>query len=154
MTRLAEAREILEVFGFDKGRSNERSARTLLALAKMDEDSKWANATNPMLGVRAILDWIRDRLGHEVAENTRETYRRKTLHQFRDAGFVSNTKSGSWKRGFWVRSPGGPQIPGQWSESELSRSNPAFTRLGARTAQNWRQVSAPVCGSGTHSTGW
>lgn len=41
-----------------------------------------------MLGVRAILDWIRVDLGHEVAENTRETYRRQTLHQFRDAGFV------------------------------------------------------------------
>jgi len=41
-----------------------------------------------MLGVRAIIDWIRERLGHEVAENTRETYRRQTLHQFRDAGFV------------------------------------------------------------------
>ena len=41
-----------------------------------------------MLGVRAILDWIRNQLGHEVAENTRETYRRQTLHQFRDAGFI------------------------------------------------------------------
>ncbi|KQB83684.1 Type-2 restriction enzyme AplI [Corynebacterium oculi] len=41
-----------------------------------------------MLGVRGILDWIRERLNFEVAENTRETYRRQTLHQFRDAGFV------------------------------------------------------------------
>ena len=38
--------------------------------------------------MRAILDWIRERLGVDVAENTRETYRRQTLHQFRDAGFV------------------------------------------------------------------
>ncbi|PSK93621.1 type II restriction enzyme [Murinocardiopsis flavida] len=88
MTRLDEAREILNAFGFDKARSNERSGRTLLALAHLDEGSEWADATNPMLGVRAILDWIRDRLGHEIAENTRETYRRQTLHQFRDAGFI------------------------------------------------------------------
>lgn len=88
MSRLDEAREILEVFGFDKARSNERSGRTLLALAQLTEDSTWNEAKNPMLGVRAILDWIRDELGHEVAENTRETYRRQTLHQFRDAGFV------------------------------------------------------------------
>lgn len=88
MNRLEEAREILEAFGFDKGRSNARSGRTLLALAQLTEDTNWSAATNPMLGVRAILDWIRDGLGHEVAENTRETYRRQTLHQFRDAGFV------------------------------------------------------------------
>lgn len=88
MSRLDEAREILESFGFDKGRSNDRSARTLLALAQLNEHSSWSEATNEMLGVRAILDWIRDELRHEVAENTRETYRRQTLHQFRDAGFV------------------------------------------------------------------
>lgn len=88
MTRLAEARQILREFGFDKGRSNERSGRTLLALARISEEGNWADASNPMIGVRAILDWVRTQLGHEVAENTRETYRRQTLHQFRDAGFV------------------------------------------------------------------
>ncbi|MFE9887490.1 BsuBI/PstI family type II restriction endonuclease [Streptomyces scopuliridis] len=88
MSRLDEAKEILQSFGFDKGRSNDRSGRTLLALAQLGETSSWADATNDMLGVRAILDWIRDELGHVVAENTRETYRRQTLHQFRDAGFV------------------------------------------------------------------
>lgn len=86
MTRLDEAKEILKAFDFDAGRSNDRSARTLLALAQIDENSTWAEASNKMLGVRAILDWVRVRLGHEVAENTRETYRRQTLHQFRDAG--------------------------------------------------------------------
>lgn len=88
MTRLDEARQILEAFGFDKARTNERAGRTLLALAQLDETSSWSDATNPMLGVRAILDWIRERLDFEIAENTRETYRRQTLHQFRDAGFV------------------------------------------------------------------
>ena len=88
MSRLDEAREILKAFGFDKARTNERSGRTLLALAQVSERESWADASNPMLGVRAILDWIRDRQGHVIAENTRETYRRQTLHQFRDAGFV------------------------------------------------------------------
>lgn len=88
MTRLDEARALLAKFGFDRGRSNERSGRTLLALVHLDEEGEWADATNQMLGVRAILDWIRDQLGHEIAENTRETYRRQTLHQFRDAGFI------------------------------------------------------------------
>lgn len=88
MTRLDEAKKILEAFGFDQQRSNDRSGRTLLALAQLDEHGAWSDAQNPMLGLRAILDWVRERLDHEVAENTRETYRRQTLHQFRDAGFV------------------------------------------------------------------
>lgn len=88
MTRLAEAREILAAFGFDKGRSNVRSGRTLLALTQLDENGSWADAQNPMLGVRAILDWIRTQLDFPIAENTRETYRRQTLHQFVEAGFV------------------------------------------------------------------
>lgn len=88
MTRLEEAREILKALGFDAGRSNERSARTLLALAQLSEQSSWIDAVNPRLGVRAILDWIREELDFPVAENTRETYRRQTLHQFRDAGLV------------------------------------------------------------------
>lgn len=88
MSRLDEARMILQALGFDAGRSNERSARTLLALAQLTEESSWSEAQNPRLGVRAILDWIREELDFPVAENTRETYRRQTLHQFRDAGFV------------------------------------------------------------------
>lgn len=88
MSRLDEARMILSVLGFDAGRSNDRSARTLLALAQLNEQSLWSDAKNPRLGVRAILDWIREELDFPIAENTRETYRRQTLHQFRDAGLV------------------------------------------------------------------
>lgn len=88
MTQLDEAKTILKAFGFDQARCNDRSGRTLLALAQLNEDRKWSDAQNPMLGLRAILDWIRDELDYEVAENTREAYRRQTLHQFRDAGFV------------------------------------------------------------------
>ena len=88
MTMLDEARAILTVLGFDKGRTNERSGRTLLALVQLREGNAWSDAKNPRMGVRAILDWIREELDFPVAENTRETYRRQTLHQFIDAGLV------------------------------------------------------------------
>lgn len=88
MSRLDESKQILTALGFDAARSNDRSGRTLLALARLTEASSWADAENPRLGVRAILDWIREELDFPIAENTRETYRRQTLHQFRDAGFV------------------------------------------------------------------
>lgn len=88
MTRLDEAKIILQALGFDAARSNDRSGRALLALAHISEQDSWQDATNPRVGVRAILDWIRERLAFPIAENTRETYRRQTLHQFRDAGLV------------------------------------------------------------------
>ncbi len=34
------------------------------------------------------MDWIRDHYGKDYAPNTRETIRRQTMHQFRDAGIV------------------------------------------------------------------
>jgi type II restriction enzyme len=88
LTKLDEAKQILKALGFDAARTNDRSGRTLLALTGISEAVSWADATNERIGVRAILDWIRDELSFPIAENTRETYRRQTLHQFIDAGFV------------------------------------------------------------------
>ena len=82
MSKVDEAQEILRAFDFDRRRTNETAARTLLALAGMDERATWAEATNERMGVRAILDWMRGPLGHPIAENSRETIRRFVLHQF------------------------------------------------------------------------
>lgn len=87
MTMLNEAREILEAFGFDKKRTNEMSGRVLLSLTGLQEGDSWCKATNRRYGVRSMLDWMRNELGHPIAENSRETVRRQVLHQFIDAGF-------------------------------------------------------------------
>ena len=87
MSTVQESQDILRAFEFDRKRTNETSARTLLALAELDESSAWADATNERMGVRRILDWMRGPLRHPIAENSRETIRRFVLHQFVDAGF-------------------------------------------------------------------
>lgn len=86
--KIAEARELLKALGMDDERSNERSGRTLLALLHLSPNDPWSEAGNPMLRLRAIMDWIRDEYGLEYAANTRETVRRQTLHQFADAGLL------------------------------------------------------------------
>ncbi len=83
--KVTEAREILAALEMDDERTNERSALTLLALLKLRPGDPWSAAANPMLGTRAIMDWIRDEYGVNYAANTRETIRRFTLHQFADA---------------------------------------------------------------------
>lgn len=88
MNRIEEASLLLTQLGFDAERSNERSARVLLALLKVSEDTSWADATNEMQRTRDVMDWIRDVQGHEYKANTRETIRRFTLHQFIEAGLV------------------------------------------------------------------
>lgn len=86
--KIEQASQILSYLGMDQERSNERSALTFLALLHLRAEDAWAEAGNPMLGTRAIMDWIRDEYGHNYAANTRETIRRFTLHQFSDALLV------------------------------------------------------------------
>lgn len=86
--RVDEARTILETLGFDLERSNERSAMVLLALLELKPNGEWDRASNPMLGTRAIMDWIRDHYATDYKPNTRETIRRFTLHQFVEAALV------------------------------------------------------------------
>lgn len=72
----------------DGERSNERSALTLLALLHLRPEDDWSEASNPMIGTRALMNWMRDVYGRDYAPNTRETIRRFTLHQFADAMLV------------------------------------------------------------------
>lgn len=86
--QVENARNALETLGMDAERSNERSALVLLALIGLTPEETWDQAANPMLGTRAIMDFIRDEYSKEYAPNTRETVRRFTLHQFIEAQLV------------------------------------------------------------------
>lgn len=86
--RIEHARIVLEALGMDAERSNERSALVLLALLQLSPTTTWSECTNPMLGTRAIMDFILHEYGREYAANTREKIRRFTLHQFIGAHLV------------------------------------------------------------------
>lgn len=86
--RIEDVRVILRDLGMDAERSNERSALVLLSLLRLQPTTPWNEAVNPMLGVRAIMDFIRDAYAKEYAPNTREKIRRFTLHQFVEAHLV------------------------------------------------------------------
>lgn len=88
MGKIEQAQEILESLGLPYAQQNEISALTLLALAQLSEKSAWKNANNPKLRVHDILVEIKQRYGREYAENSRETIRRRVLHQFVQAGIA------------------------------------------------------------------
>jgi adenine-specific DNA-methyltransferase len=88
MGKIEQAQEILEALGLPPAQQNEVSALTLLALARLSEDTNWKNAASESMRVHDILVEIKQRYGREYAENSRETIRRKVLHQFEQAGIA------------------------------------------------------------------
>lgn len=84
--KIPQAIEILKLMGLPEAQHNERSALSLLALMQIREDSSWQDLEEPLLGIRAILDFCRNDYGKPYAENSRESFRKETMHQFVAAG--------------------------------------------------------------------
>lgn len=87
--RIQEALEILQALGMPEAQQNERSALCLLALANIAENTPWASAAKPALGVTPIMQWVGTKYGKPYAPNTREAFRRETLHQFVSGGIAA-----------------------------------------------------------------
>lgn len=85
---LETAQQILVDLGLPRAQQNERSALCLLALLNLTPDKDWNDAENPLMGITPIMDWSRKHYGKEYAPNTRETFRRQTMHQFCEAGIA------------------------------------------------------------------
>jgi len=83
-----EAKMVLRELGLPTPQQNERSALTLLALLNLKPDTPWLEASNPLLGVTPIMNFIAENYHREYAPNTRETIRRQTVHQFIEAGLI------------------------------------------------------------------
>lgn len=82
------ANQVLVSLGLPRAQQNERSALSLLALLNLTPDKAWADAESPLMGITPIMEWVREHYGKEYAPNTRETFRRHTMHQFCDAGIA------------------------------------------------------------------
>lgn len=83
-----EAHQILISLELPSAQHNERSALCLLALLNLRPRMKWAQAESPLIGITPIMDWSQEHYGTDYAPNTRETFRRQTMHQFVDAGIA------------------------------------------------------------------
>lgn len=88
MSKIDEALDILKQLDFPRAQLNDRSALTLLALVNLQPNCSWQSLSKPIIGIRAVLDFCRDIYTKPYAENTRETFRRQTMHQFVASGLV------------------------------------------------------------------
>lgn len=87
-TKIDEAIQILTAVGMPKAQLNERSALCLLALLDTAPDGNWPEASSPYIGITPIMDWIKENYDRPYAPNTRETFRRQSMHQFVEAGLA------------------------------------------------------------------
>jgi adenine-specific DNA-methyltransferase len=88
MGKIEQAIGIIAALGYPRAQQNERSGLSLLALTQLKEDGSWRRLQDPLLGVRAILDFCRNDYAKPYAENSRESFRKETLHQFVAGGLA------------------------------------------------------------------
>jgi hypothetical protein len=86
--KINNALEILDLLGLPRAQRNERSALCLLALLNLTPAKTWAQAENPLVGITPMMTFSRNHYGKGYAPNTRETFRRQTMHQFMQAGIA------------------------------------------------------------------
>ncbi len=86
--KIEEALEIVKALGMPRGQLNERSALTLLALLDLKPSGAWSELKRPLMGITPIMEYCREHYGRQYAPNTRETFRRQTMHQFVEAGIA------------------------------------------------------------------
>lgn len=84
--KLKDALRILGDLGMPRSQLNDRTALCLLALVNMTPSKRWSDAEAPLIGITPIMDWARQHYGAVYAPNSRETFRRQSMHQFIEAG--------------------------------------------------------------------
>src|ERR1035438_10391867 len=86
--RIAEAVQALGELGMPRAQQNDRSALCLLALLDLKKGKSWASSKDPLVGITPMMEFARDHYGKRYAPNTRETFRRQTMHQLVAAGIA------------------------------------------------------------------
>ena len=85
---LEAAEQIIILLGLPRAQHNERTALCLLALLNLTPGKSWENAESPLIGITPIKTWALEHYGKEYKPNTRETFRRQSIHQLVEAGIA------------------------------------------------------------------
>ncbi len=125
MSKVDEAIEILKALGLPKAQQNERSALTLLALLELKKDVSWSESKKRSIRIHDILIFIQEHYGKQYAENTRETIRRQTLHQFEQAGIT-------------IRNPDNPFRPTNSPKTVYTIADDALRVIGKYNTTDWQ----------------
>lgn len=114
----------MKALGLPKEQHNERSGLTLLALLDLKEDTPWRDSKQRLIRIHDIMEFIKTHYDRHYAENTRETIRRQTLHQFLQAGVA-------------VINPDDPNRPTNSPKNVYAASDEALTVIQKFGSPEW-----------------
>ncbi len=86
--KIHDALNILVSLGMPREQQNDRTALCLLALTDIRPDSEWQSAKNPLIGITPMMEFALNFYGKKYAPNSRETFRRFSMHQLVQAGIA------------------------------------------------------------------
>ena len=90
MSKLDEARNILNALEVPSKQQNGMCCCVLLAMAGITEDQDWASANNNWIRIHDVIAFASDNYNITYAENSRETIRKQAMHHFRNAAFIED----------------------------------------------------------------
>lgn len=90
MSKIDEAKEILNVLQVPAKQQNVMCCCVLLAMAGLVEETSWQNATNEWIRIHDVIAFSNNNYGTTYAENSRETFRKQAMHHFRNAAFIED----------------------------------------------------------------
>lgn len=92
MDKMEETRELLQMVGMPKLQQADICCYVILAMAGIKPDMLWSEATNEWIRIHDIIKFVNTYYDTTYAENSRETFRKQALHQFRTAALVEDNK--------------------------------------------------------------
>ncbi len=122
--KIDEAIDILTQFGLPRAQLNDRTAYCLLALLNITEETAWSNAAAPLVGITPMMDFARSNYAADYAPNTRETFRRFSMHQMVQAGIA-------------LYNPDSPERPTNSSKAVYQISPVALEVVKAYKTKSW-----------------
>lgn len=90
MSKLDEAREILNQLHVPLKQQSDLCCYTILAMANISENITWTEASNNWIRIHDIIAFTKANYGVVYAENSRETFRKQAMHHFRNAAFIED----------------------------------------------------------------
>lgn len=122
--KVKEAIDVLTQFALPKSQLNERTAYCLLALLDMTAEKTWQQAGNPLVGITPMMNFAHDSYGRDYAPNTREIFRRFSMHQMVQAGIA-------------LYNPDEPDRPTNSPKAVYQISPPALEVIRAYGTEAW-----------------
>ena len=90
MSKIEKAREILIALGMPERQQADLCCYSLLAMLNVEPDTDWSDATNEWIRIHDILQFTKVAYNVTYAENSRETFRKQAMHQFRNAALTED----------------------------------------------------------------